>query len=1131
MQSSPPPPPTSSAAKMLYEEGETHDGLSELPVAFGWQAIWTPSNPYRQRSSHRRARICVAITFALLMFGLGVSVGAFLHAMLYPDGSSLIIKIPSFLRTSGSGYETDNSTLISLNDVGSSVELDDTTVLSAEDEEEEEEASESKPEEEEDEKEEVEEKPKERKKGKSEEKNKKKRRGKHEKIEKDQELSKEEDEKEDVQDDREEEKVAENEDEEDVEEEEPRNEETFVKANKECTNITWYSSRLPQTSEPIEYDLTLHPNLTTGEVQSEVIIRILIKTETKLLILNAENLEMISYDVTKKGVKLKADFVKCAVMTQWAWKFVKRLHKGDHIVLKIKYTSQMKSDLQGLYFSTHLGADGKKTKSAATQFEPTFARKMLPCFDEPNFKATFQVSIIRNSHHIARSNMNLLLSKEYKNGLIKDEFEKSVKMSTYLLAVAVLDGYSYIKRLTRNTTKPIEVRLYAPEDMLVEQADFGLDTTIRALEFFEHYFNISYPLDKIDLLALDDFSEGAMENWGLVTFRDSALLFNERKASVVAKEHIALIICHEIAHQWFGNLVTMDWWNEVFLNEGFANYMEYKCVDELFPDWSIMSRFYAENLAFSQEPDGFLSSRAIESDDDDSLLNLFDAINYHKAAAIIHMIAEMAGQKNFQSALIEYLNKYAYDNAIGVDLWKIVEKHANLQGTVSIPDLAKAYTTQVGYPLVTVERTEDGILVHNQTRFLFAEGDKAEEKRGDWRWPIPISYRASDEKKKKLHWIQPNDHNVTWETPSNDWLLLNTGGVGYFKVLYDTDTYDRLIKTLATNHSAISPIDRSMILVDSYDLSKTSLLNISVYFDILEYVEKETDKMTWSIVSKQLRTIESLIEESDYLDIFQDFQRSIIMRLYDSLDWNEQGTTPNQKRLQVDIFGVACRLRIKDCTKQAYQRYLKWVSSGVRNPEHHMIALMEGVKQGGTTAWERIWKAYKSATSPSEKNNIIGALTSTKDVTLINRILKYCLDGKIKPNLIPRVFSYFALNQNTRNTVWKYFKNHFSEFHVILGKGSLMASCVKCLAEPLSTENELEELKDFLKSQKFEEDGQIKMEMTYEQIELNIQWRKLNEAQLGKWISRWDERRRTLYRRKRHRQNHQHHHRHLVSAF
>uniref|UniRef100_A0A1I7UT26 Aminopeptidase n=1 Tax=Caenorhabditis tropicalis TaxID=1561998 RepID=A0A1I7UT26_9PELO len=800
MQSSPPPPPTSSsAAKMLYEE-----------------AIWTPTNPYRHRSSHRRARICVAITFGILMFGLGVSVGAFLHAMLFPDGSSPIIKFPSFLTSSGSFEESPvNSTVLS--HLGSSVELEDSEVIEEEDgmkkdsEEEEEDKGKEK------ESEEV-----------SEEKNKTKRRGKKEESKEKEEKEKEEKEEEE-------------------EEDEAGSGEKFVKANRECTNITWYSSRLPRTAEPIEYDLTLHPNLTNGEVEAEVSIRILIKNETKLLILNAENLEMNSFEITRKGSKLKADFVKCEVMTQWAWKFGKRLHKGDHIVLKIKYSSQMKSDLQGLYFSTHLGTDGKKTKSAATQFEPTFARKMLPCFDEPNFKATFQVSIIRNANHIARSNMNLSFSKEYKNGLIKDEFEKSVKMSTYLLAVAVLDGYGYIKRLTRNTTKPIEVRLYAPEDMLEGQSEFGLDTTIRALEFFENYFNISYPLDKIDLLALDDFSEGAMENWGLVTFRDSALLFNERKASVVAKEHIALIICHEIAHQWFGNLVTMDWWNEVFLNEGFANYMEYKCVDELFPDWSIMSRFYAENLAFSQEPDGFLSSRAIESDDDDSLLNLFDAINYHKAAAIIHMIAEMAGQRNFQTALIEYLNKYAYSNAIGVDLWKIVEKHANLQGRVSIPDLAKAYTTQVGYPLVTVERTEEGILVHNQTRFLFAEGEKAEEKRGDWKWPIPISYRASEDNKKKLHWIQADDRNVTWETPSNGWLILNTGGVGYFKVLYDGDTYRKLVDELTINHTKISPIDRSMILVDSYDLSKTSLLNISVYFDLLEYVESKLSLGYWGI--------------------------------------------------------------------------------------------------------------------------------------------------------------------------------------------------------------------------------------------------------------------------------------------
>ncbi|EGT57600.1 hypothetical protein CAEBREN_28792 [Caenorhabditis brenneri] len=355
----PPPPPTSSAAKMLYEEGETHDGLT----------IWTPSNPYRPRSSHRRARICVAVTFALLMFGLGVSVGAFLHAMMFPDGSSPIVKLSSLLMSTDGNFndDFDNSTLIHLNDVGTSVELEDTTVISGEEEEDEvEEVQESSEEEIHVES--------------STEKQKKKRRGggkKEKKVDKKEEVVKE----------KEEEKK---EDEEEVEEEEESEEEVdapeepveqsganFLKANKECTNITWYSSRLPLTAEPVEYELTLHPNLTTGHVDAEVRIKILVRSDTRLLILNAENLEMKSFEITRKGTKLKADFVsswlgifniliffqvKCEVMTQWAWKFGRRLHKGEHILLTIKYSLQvMKSDLQGLYYSTHLGTDGKKT--------------------------------------------------------------------------------------------------------------------------------------------------------------------------------------------------------------------------------------------------------------------------------------------------------------------------------------------------------------------------------------------------------------------------------------------------------------------------------------------------------------------------------------------------------------------------------------------------------------------------------------------------------------------------------------------------------------------------------------------------------------------------------------------------
>ncbi|CAD6194781.1 unnamed protein product [Caenorhabditis auriculariae] len=926
------------------------------------------------------------------------------------------------------------------------------------------------------------------------------------------------------------------EEEEKVEEEEKEEEDTDDQENeskgpgksKKCAGFPWDNDRLPRSISPDVYNLTIHPNLTSAHLHGKLEIYLTALNSTKFIVLHAVDLKHISSALKQNGERVDADFVECKELEQWAWKARKAVEEGDRIELTIEYEGLVSSDLQGLYINTHSDKNLKQTRSAVTQFEPTFARKMFPCFDEPNFKAEFEVAVVRDPGHVVRSNMNIKVSREYEEGLIVDVFKRSVKMSTYLLAVAVLDGFDYVKRTTRNTAETVEVRLYAPKDVIKGQSSFGLDTAIRALEFFEKYFNISYPLEKIDLLALDDFSEGAMENWGLVTFRDSALLHDELKSSVLAKEHIALIICHEIAHQWFGNLVTMDWWNDVWLNEGFANYMEYRCVDELYPQWNIMTRFYAENVVFSQETDGLSSSRAIESSDESNLLNLFDAISYHKAAAIIHMIAELAGQRNFQRALIEYLNKYKYGNARGSQLWNIVEKHAKLAHSgVSIQTLSKAYISQMGYPVIHVGLDgNDKAVVHNQTRLLFTEStDKNDES-----WPIPIHYRTSSDDEIKLHWLRHNDKDgesseiiqsianlVTWELPApSSWLIANTGGVGYFKVRYEDEIYEALTRQLQDNHSAISSIDRSMILVDAFDLARTEQLNIQVYLDLVEYAQKEEDRMAWMLINKQLRTIESLIEETEFVNLFKDFERTLVLGIYERSGWKDTKKNPADKGLQMEVLQMACRLRSRDCIKQALTRYNKWMNDGQRPPaEVHGIVLEEGVRQGGPSAWDKAWTAYEAGASPTERNQLLGALAATQDPALLNKLLRFCLDGKIKPNIIPRVFSAISHNEAGRSLAWRFFKMNYDKFKKILGdRSTLMTSCIRYLGEPLSTREDLQELKDFLK-EKLGSGKETKLDQVFEQVELNIQWRRLNEEALQEWLKSWDDRRRQLNRRRR----------------
>uniref|UniRef100_A0A914WDA4 Aminopeptidase n=1 Tax=Plectus sambesii TaxID=2011161 RepID=A0A914WDA4_9BILA len=698
----------------------------------------------------------------------------------------------------------------------------------------------------------------------------------------------------------------------------------------ECPTYPWPELRLPTSVEPVKYTLTIRPNLTTFVSTGNVDIDLNINSRTDLIVLHAHGLNVTSYQITVDGTHINAQKENCEFLGQLAFKLSNAVNQGEKVQLSIRFVGQVSDDLVGLYKNTHYSSDGSKSYSAVTQFEPTDARKMFPCFDEPAFKAVFQVSIERERRHTSKANMALQKTDIVDGQIEVDHFAPSVKMSTYLVAIAVFD-FANVTEMTKHTTHPIRVSIHANQDMIKGKADLALETAIKGLEYLETFFKVPFPLEKQDLLALDDFAEGAMENWGLITFRDSLLLYDQNRSTTRSKEMIATVVVHELAHQWFGNLVTMKWWNDLWLNEGFANFIEYFVTDRIFPDWKLMDQFYVENLLPGLFLDGMTTSHAISVPvhDPAEIGGIFDAISYQKGASIIRMFMGLSGEEPFKLGLQEYLEHYKYQNAEGSDLWEILQKHIPSMGDVSLIDVATAWTTQVGYPLVQARLENSGttLVIFNQTRFLSLIDERTDDRMAH-KWPIPIIYKTDSTMQSKTVWMKGNNGrnlNVILPTPAK-WVIANADGSGFYRVLYDQAIYHELAKQLKLDHTALSAVDRAAVLYDAFSFVKSGHLRLETLMNLLAYLEsgKETDRAPWVVVLGQLRQIEDLIEDPDMIDTFQAYERRLVAATYSNLGW-ELTESHSDRQLQAEMVAFVCRLELQDCVQSALIRFSDWL--------------------------------------------------------------------------------------------------------------------------------------------------------------------------------------------------------------
>ncbi|XP_028406137.1 endoplasmic reticulum aminopeptidase 1-like [Dendronephthya gigantea] len=867
--------------------------------------------------------------------------------------------------------------------------------------------------------------------------------------------------------------------------------------------------RIPKDVRPLHYDLYLHPNLDTLHFKGKVQILLKCFKSTSRIILHVKDLKTDNIRVLNdKDAEIKVkDVSENTERNLMILDLSEDLKKDKEYRLAMDFNAKLAENMEGFYKSEYKTKDGKKRVLATTQFEPVYARKAFPCFDEPEFKATFEIKILRDEKYSSISNMPLLRTTQ-QDGLYLDHYKKSVKMSTYLVAFVVSD-FKFTETTTKNGVK---VRVWAKEHA-VKQTEFGLDVAQHVLTYYEKFFNIKYPLPKIDLIAVPDFGSGAMENWGLMTFRETLLLFDPKSGSAGDKQLVAIVVAHELAHQWFGNLVTMEWWNDLWLNEGFANYIEYVGTDDYAKDWRVLDQFAADTFQSALGADSIVNTHPISVpvDNPAQINEIFDGISYDKGSSVIRMLRNFLGDRAFRKGLENYLNKHAYQNAVADDLWEAFSKVSSL----NVKAIMDSWVEQKGYPVVTMKssrllddnaKTQHGIDVV-QERFLIDPAlDKHQRKSeiGGKKWYIPLTYITQDSDKEHLFWVNHTSRSSFPLKKSSGWIKANVGHMGLYRVNYDQDNWEMLSNQLSHNHKALSSVDRSGLLDDAFHLARAGLLPMTIPLKLTQYLNKEKEYFPWSSALGNLAYIGSMISMTETYGLYENYLVKKLKPLELFLKWEDKGTILD-KYLRASVLKSLCTHGDQGCIDITQDLFTKFVDNDEElsiAPHLRATVYYTVIKHGGTTEWEFLWSKYKAETDATHKGKIMLGLTSARQPWLLQRVL----DNAMKGNTIRKQDMLSAIIGVSRNPVgrlqaWEFYKANFDKIVKRVGEDSNdYGILLQRLTDHFNTKNQLEEVKEFIKKHSSLFNNTRAGKKALESIKTNIHWMKTHYVTIFNWL-------------------------------
>jgi len=796
-------------------------------------------------------------------------------------------------------------------------------------------------------------------------------------------------------------------------------------------------------TSPTNYNLTFEPDLKKFTFTGLETISVNCKKSVNVIQMNCAELKIKSCIVKSGGQIIKSSPKTNEKKEELEIKLGEKI-RGS-CTIRLEFEGILNDRLLGFYRSKYQ-QNGKTKYLATTQFEAADARRAFPCWDKPEAKATYDISIIAENQFTAISNMPVKTKKKTGNKTTY-HFQKTPLVSTYLIYL----GVGEFEYLTGRAGK-IQIRVVTTKGN-TSKGKFSLELGKKLLTSYEKYFGIKFPLPKLDLIAVPDFAAGAMENWGAITFRETILLYDPKTSSTRTKQFIAEVISHEIAHMWFGNLVTMKWWNDLWLNESFATFMATKFVDKFYPEWDLWNQFVEDAMNVAMGLDSLKTTHPIDVDvkSPAEIREIFDAISYDKGGCVLRMLENYVGEPNFQKGLKKYLSDFKYKNAKGQDLWDAIGKASKMPVTSMI----NTWLKQPGFPLVEINQNGNNLKI-KQKRYLLEPNSKFSK----GLWSIPLSLGLEKEISNKLF----SKKSMSVKLPKNTiGFVANYGRKGFYRVKYDEGIL--LDLKMLVDEKRIPPIDRWAIQNDLFSLCVSGDEQVRNYLDFSDAYFDEDSYLASVNVAHNLASLYFRTFDEKFVEEIRSYAINYFRKILSNLGWeprkSDKHTDALLRSFTISVLGKMNDDSVTDVAIEKFQKFLK--SPRSLSPDLIEPICSIAAWNGNSKTFNDLKNLYTNSKTMEEKLRFLGAMCGFQDKKLLAKTLDFSQTSEVRSQNMQLPIMKIAANPYGDKILWPWLKKNWKKINKKVGHGNPLFNRIVASIAGVADDSMEKEIKLFFK--------------------------------------------------------------------